>query len=215
VGIGIFEAAFLDGFGMTIGRAAAPTGTVKGARYLEGGAGTTRGARLVAFDLANAARVTRLAQAIGFGRRRGLLLLRLRLRLRLLCLLLLLLLLQGRQWAWVTQGVIGVGCMHCQHVSHSLEFGERGPIEWLRLRRRRRVCGELLGMLSVLPVLPVLRVRRVESAIWVWCVRVWRCWICVLRHGDDDGWLAYRAPQPTLSRGGGESVDARRARWVR
>jgi hypothetical protein len=106
--------------------------------------------------------------------------------------------------------------MHCQHVSHSLEFGERGPVEWLRLRQRR-VCGELLGMLSVLRVLgvlPVLRVRRVEGAIWVRCVRVWRCWICVLRHGDDDGWLAYRAPQPTLSRGGGESVDARRARYL-
>ena len=57
----------LDGFGMAVGRPTAAARSLEGARDVEGGAGPARRARLVAFDLADAARVAGLAQAVRLG----------------------------------------------------------------------------------------------------------------------------------------------------
>lgn len=153
VRVGLAQAPLLDGLRMSIGRSSSPAGALKGARDLEGQAGATWRAGLVALHFAYAARVAGLAQAVGLGVVRG--------RGRLLGL--------GQMGTRVGQGMVGVeGLLGLQHLVDVFELGERGlggvgharRLAVEHLRGGIGVYGRVVRVLVVRRRRVVRRVRR-------------------------------------------------------
>ena len=160
----VLQTALLDGFSMAVGRSSPPAGALKGTRYLQRRARPARRARLVALDLADAARVAGLAQAVrlaGLLRRRRLRGLE-RVHRR-----------HGRR-ALVGQGMVCVERLRLQHLVDVLELGVRRlGRRWVgRSPRRLAVEQRRIGVL------------RVERRVGMRRVLVGRCWVRALRHDD-------------------------------
>ena len=161
----VLQTTLLDGFGMAVGRPSPPAGALKGTRYLQRRARPARRARLVALDLADAARVAGLAQAVrlaGLLRRRRLRGLE-RVHHR-----------HGRRRALVGQGMVCVERLRLQHLVDVLELGVRRlGRRWVgRSPRRLAVEQRRIGVL------------RVERRVGMRRVLLGRCWVRALRHDD-------------------------------